>query len=154
MSIQSTIREPLSDRAQRILDLAAAEASQRGEPIAQSVDVLLSVFDDGGGVAVAILQHLGVPLGTLTAILRERIEAASGERPSPATIAPSAPPTELLRAAAGAAHALGHRYVGTEHLLIASIQRPGFAADVLAQWGVTSEVASVTAAHLLGKQIV
>jgi ATP-dependent Clp protease ATP-binding subunit ClpA len=45
----------------------------------------------------------------------------------------------VVRGAFGSAHRLGHRYVGTEHLLLAVAMADGPAGEVLREQGVTAE---------------
>jgi ATP-dependent Clp protease ATP-binding subunit ClpA len=127
---------PFTPRMTRVFSLALREMAVRdGATEVESGDLLLAVERDGEGVAVQVLEQLGAP----RPLVRQRTLAAlTGElAPVPAgRLTPSAR-RALLRADAEAS-ALGHTWVGCEHLLLALARQQGPAADALASVGVTA----------------
>ena len=143
----------ISDRTKAILAQVGGEATRRGVAPAEPQDVLRAILLEGQGIACAALDGLGADRAALLAVA----SLAPTERPS---IPPRQAGTDdslplgLLRAANLEATALGHRYVGTEHLLLAlaSPQYPAV-ARLLAEHGVTLAAARAMIAELLGRQL-
>ncbi|GAA4926404.1 ATP-dependent Clp protease ATP-binding subunit ClpA [Nonomuraea thailandensis] len=100
----------LTARARRVLELAEQEATARGHDEATGDHLLAALACLGEGVAVTTLAGLGVDPG--------------GTR-GPAVSAGLGRLTELARQEAAE---LGHRYVGTEHLLLGLLHEGGTAA--------------------------
>jgi ATP-dependent Clp protease ATP-binding subunit ClpA len=99
-------------------------------------DILLAIEQDGEGVAVQVLEQLGA----LPAVVRVRtLGALRGDAtPVPAGgLTPSARRALLL--ADAEATALGHTWVGCEHLLLALTRQDGPASGALGQLEVTAE---------------
>jgi ATP-dependent Clp protease ATP-binding subunit ClpC len=135
----------VTDRVKRILTLAEENARARGSTAASAEDLLPALLEDGGGVACRVLGRLGVD----RARLMQDLQVALRQQTASRTLLP-----DLVAAAAGDASALGHSYVGTEHLLIAIARAsPCAAAEVLAEHGVTVEAAALTTAELLGREL-
>ena len=127
---------PFTPRMTHIFSLALREMAVRdGATEVETGDLLLAVERDGEGVAVQVLEQLGAP----RPLVRQRTLAAlHGEMaPVPAgRLTPSARRALLL--ADAEASALGHTWVGCEHLLLALTRQEGPAADALASVGVTA----------------
>ena len=153
--ILTDIAEPVTDRAKRVLALAAQEAKRRGRRMVRPEHILLAILQEGGGVACAVLRQLEADPGALSQRLTARLDADLPIAQSDAENLSDQPPPGLLRTAAAEARTLGHRYVGTEHLLIAIAHEPrGLAGEALAAHGVTPATASAMTARLLGQQVV
>ena len=107
----------MTDRARRVMALAEESACRRGSASVRPVHVLLGLARERGGLAAHVLEDLGADAETLTRRLDEL---------APAAAAPSEPPLpldestrRLLTDALEECAALAHRYVGTEHLVLA-----------------------------------
>ena len=127
---------PFTPRVSHIVSLAVREMAVRaGATEVDTGDLLLAIERDGEGVAVQVLEQLGAP----GALLRRRILAAlNGDLAAvPAgRLTPSARRALLL--AEAEASALGHTWVGCEHLLLALARQDGPAAAALASVGATA----------------
>jgi ATP-dependent Clp protease ATP-binding subunit ClpC len=138
----------LTPRVARIFGLALREMAVRdGATEVDTGDVLLAVERDGEGVAVLVLEELGAP----RALVRQRaLGVLQGDStPVPAgKLTPSARRALLL--ADTEAFALGHAWVGCEHLLLALARLDGPAAAALAKVGVTAETVSDGLSGLAG----
>ena len=136
-----------TDRVRRVLELAAEEAALRHRAEPDSSDILVGILREGGGVACAVLNRLGVSSTALASDLRTRLES----EPPPGSASTSF--AELIEAAGADAVALGHpSYLGTEHLLVAITRDRGPAGATLAAHGVTPATAAAMTATLLGRE--
>lgn len=126
-------------RAQQVIQLARKEAERFNHPYIGTEHLLLGLIALGEGVAVAVLEKMGVDLD----ILRLEVEKAVGQGPDTQTI--GAPPLtprakKVLALAKVEAQALNHGYVGTEHILLGLLrEEEGVAARVLRNLSVDIE---------------
>ena len=118
-------------RAQEVLALALQEAKRLNHAYVGTEHLLLGLIKLGQGVAVNVLQRMGLDLE------RVRMEVEKHVSPSPETkMAENIPYTpraeKVLVLAAKEAEALNHSYVGTEHILLGLLREgEGMAARVL-----------------------
>jgi ATP-dependent Clp protease ATP-binding subunit ClpC len=126
--------ERFTDRARRVVVLAQEEARILGHSYVGPEHVLLGLIDEGSGVAAKALESLGISQETV----RQRVEEAigRGEQAQSGHI-PFTPQTkQVLESSLRESRALGHNYIGTEHILLALIgQGDGVAAQVLTGLG-------------------
>lgn len=118
-------------RAQRAIQLARKEADNFNHPYVGTEHLLLGLLALGDGVAVNVLQRLGVSLEAV----RMEVEKAVGHGPETKTVGnvPFTPRCKkVLQLALAEAQAMSHNYVGTEHLLLGLLHEgEGVAAQVL-----------------------
>src|ERR1700676_1432380 len=118
-------------RAQRVLALASKEAERFNRNYVGTEHLLLGLIKLGEGVAVNVLQKMGLDLE----IARKEVEKHVGPRPETKMIGniPYTPRVKKVLALAGKeAQALHHSYVGTEHILLGLLREgEGVAARVL-----------------------
>ncbi len=128
-----------SPRAQRALALARAEADRLNHNFVGTEHLLLGLVALGQGVAVKVLQKLGLDLETV----RMEVEKEVGTGPDQKMIGniPYTPRVrKVLALAAKEARALNHTYVGTEHILLGLLRAgAGVAARVLKNLNVNIE---------------
>jgi ATP-dependent Clp protease ATP-binding subunit ClpA len=126
-------------RAQQVLALARTEAEHFHHSFLGTEHVLLGLIKLGQGVAVNVLQEIGLDLETV----RMEVEKLVGTGPDQKLIGniPYTPRVKkVLSLAAKEAKALNHSYVGTEHLLLGLLcEGDGVAARVLQNMGVDVE---------------
>jgi ATP-dependent Clp protease ATP-binding subunit ClpC len=112
--------------------------------------VLLAIVEDGNCVATSVLKHLDVD----TQVVRGEIELAAKSRPSP-------PQKGRQRMTYGAkrvieyameeARNMGHRYVGTEHILLGLLRdQQSIAAQVLMRSAVSPNAARQQILQVVG----
>ena len=107
----------LTPRAQRAFVLAHEEAKQMNQKFIGTEHLLLGLIGLGNGVAVNILKHLGLNLENIRAEVKKQIGVGSKE--DALDYIPMTPQLmDVLETAKKEAKALGHTYVGTEHLLL------------------------------------
>lgn len=118
-------------RAQQVLALARKEADRFNHNYVGTEHLLLGLIKLGQGVAVNVLQKLGLDLETV----RMEVEKQVGTGPETKMVGniPYTPRVKKVLALAGKeAKALNHSYVGTEHILLGLLREgEGVAARVL-----------------------
>ena len=126
-------------RAQQVLALARKEADRFNHNFVGTEHLLLGLIKLGQGVAVNVLQKIGLDLETV----RMEVEKLVGTGPDQKTIGniPYTPRVKkVLSLAAKEAKALNHTYVGTEHILLGLLREgDGVAARVLKNMDVDIE---------------
>src|SRR5436305_534438 len=126
-------------RAQQVLALARKEADRFNHNFVGTEHLLLGLIKLGQGVAVNVLQKLGLDLETV----RMEVEKQVGTGPDQKMIGniPYTPRVKKVLALAGKeAKALNHTYVGTEHILLGLLREgDGVAARVLKNLDVDIE---------------
>jgi ATP-dependent Clp protease ATP-binding subunit ClpC len=137
-----------NDRAQRVVALAEDEARRLNHHQAGDDDLLRALIIEREGVAAKTLESLGVDLDDLLEHLYEHRGRAAAPPPAGAI-----PFSDSAKAALGLATQeavyLGHRHVGTEHILLGLLREGGGAARILAQHGVNLHRASWRVQELL-----
>src|ERR1700735_2615793 len=126
-------------RAQQVLALARKEADRFNHNFVGTEHLLLGLIKLGQGVAVNVLQKLGLDLETL----RVEVEKMVGTGPDTKMSGniPYTPRVKKVLALAGKeAKALNHSYVGTEHMLLGLLREgDGVSARVLRSLDVDLE---------------
>src|SRR5436189_3625640 len=118
-------------RAQQVLALARKEADRFNHNYVATEHLLLGLIKLGQGVAVNVLQKMGLDLETV----RMEVEKQVGSGPETKMVGniPYTPRVKKVLALAGKeAKSLNHSYVGTEHILLGLLREgEGVAARVL-----------------------
>jgi ATP-dependent Clp protease ATP-binding subunit ClpC len=140
---------PLTWRAQWALHAALRRAGARGADRADAEDLLYALARTDEGVGRAMLSHLGVSLGDLLSPGEEAI--ATSQRP-PAISGGrwDRHVDAVLRLAAAEAARAGHRYLGTEHLVLGLLRHAACGASRL----LRDRGASVQAARRAMREII
>src|SRR5271156_3985489 len=139
MSEESSSMQNFTPRAQQVLALARKEADRFNHNFVGTEHLLLGLIKLGQGVAVNVLQKLGLDLETV----RMEVEKQVGTGPDQ-KMAGNIPYTprvkKVLALASKEAKNLNHTYVGTEHLLLGLLREgDGVAAKVLRNLDVDIE---------------
>jgi ATP-dependent Clp protease ATP-binding subunit ClpC len=128
-------------RAQQVLALARKEADRFNHNYLGTEHLLLGLIKLGQGVAVNVLQGMGIDLETV----RMEVEKQTGTGPDQKMIGniPYTPRVKkVLDLARREAKNLNHTYIGTEHLLLGLLREgDGIAAQVLRNLDVDIEEA-------------
>jgi excisionase family DNA binding protein len=138
-----------TERARKVLALANEEASRYRHAGVGPEHLLLAIMSEGEGVGARALNRLQVQSG----LVREKIEALRPVEEEPegsGQVAMTAQGKESLELAVQEAQSLGHRYLGTEHLLLGLLrQEEGPASQALLTLGVTLDQAREMVKQLL-----
>jgi ATP-dependent Clp protease ATP-binding subunit ClpC len=142
-----------TERARKVIILAKEEARRFNHDYIGTEHILLGLVREGEGVAATVLQKLGVSLENI------RLEIEKLVQPGPATqIMGDIPFTprakKALELAVEEARALGHNYIGTEHLLLGLIREgEGVASQVLLNLGLDLERVRNEIMEILGSAL-
>jgi ATP-dependent Clp protease ATP-binding subunit ClpC len=138
-----------TDRARRAVVRAQEEARMLDHSFIGSEHILLGlIHDEVGGVGAKALESLGISLETV----RNQVEEISGrgQAPPPGHIPFTPQAKRVLELALSESRALGHSYIGTEHILLGLIrQGEGVAAQVLSGLGADLDGARAQVTRLL-----
>lgn len=134
--------EPMNNftpRAQQVLALARKEADRFHHNYVGTEHLLLGLINLGQGVAVNVLQKMGLDLQTVRSAVEKQVGTGPDSKPSGNI--PYTPRVKKVLALAGKeAKALNHSYVGTEHILLGLLREgEGVAARVLKSLDVDIE---------------
>jgi ATP-dependent Clp protease ATP-binding subunit ClpC len=171
------VYERFTDRARKVMMLAHQDALRRRATAIDTEHILLGLLEEGQGVAAHVLSGLGVDWESLAAALAARglpyppppASDAPEERPLSAwqltssrlvrqffgsradKLPRTAESNRLIECAVQEARALGHNYVGTEHLLLGLLHQPNtLAAQLLVEQGLTLDGVRREVLELLG----
>ena len=134
--------EPMNNftpRAQQVLALARKEADRFHHNYVGTEHLLLGLINLGQGVAVNVLQRMGLGLESVRDAVETQVPKGPDTKPSGNI--PYTPRVKKVLALAGKeAKALSHSYVGTEHILLGLLREgEGVAARVLKSLDVDIE---------------
>jgi hypothetical protein len=128
-------------RAQQVLAVARKEADRFHHNYVGTEHILLGLIKLRQGVAVSVLQKMGLDLETVRAAVERQVGTGQETKP-PGTMAFSPRVKRVLALAGKEAMALAHSYVGTEHVLLGLLLGgEGVAARVLKSLDVDIEQA-------------
>jgi ATP-dependent Clp protease ATP-binding subunit ClpC len=142
-----------TERARKVILLAKEEAKRFNHDYIGTEHILLGLVREGEGVAAAVLASFGLTSDKI------RIEVEKLVQPGPSTVIsgdlPFTPKAKkVMELATEEARALGHNYIGTEHLLLGLIREgEGVASQVLMNLGMELERVREEVMNLLGSAI-
>jgi ATP-dependent Clp protease ATP-binding subunit ClpC len=142
-----------TERARKVIILAKEEAKRFNHDYIGTEHILLGLIREGEGVAASVLEKMGLSLENI------RLEIEKLVQPGPTTqIIGDLPFTprskKALELSAEEAHALGHNYIGTEHILLVLIrEEEGVASQVLINLGLDLETVRNKIMEVLGSEL-
>ena len=126
--------EPMNNftpRAQQVLALARKEADRFHHNYVGTEHLLLGLINLGQGVAVNVLQKMGLDLDTVRSAVEKQVGKGPAAKPI-GNISYTPRVKKVLALAGKEAKSLNHSYVGTEHILLGLLREgDGVAARVL-----------------------
>jgi ATP-dependent Clp protease ATP-binding subunit ClpC len=141
--------ERFTDRARRVVVQAQDEARTLNHSYIGTEHILLGLIHESvGGVATRVLESLGIDRDAV----RQQVEEIIGRgQQAPSGHIPFTPRAKkVLDLALRESRALGHHYIGTEHILLGLIrQGEGVAAQVLSGLGADLDEARGQVIRLL-----
>ena len=129
----------LTQRAQKVLTILAQEEAKRFHSDQLLPEhIILALLKDGEGVAVKALLRIKVDVSEMQAEIEKSLPKGKG-----GLILGDVPPSKrgqkILEDSAEEARNMGHEYIGTEHLLLATVKEQGsIVARYLARYNITS----------------
>jgi len=142
--------ERYTEKARRAIFFARYEASQLGSPYIESEHVLLGLLRESKALSATLL---GNSPATADAIRKqiERHTTAHEKIPTSVDLPINEECQRVLLHASEEAERLGHKYIGTEHLLLGLLlEKECYAAHLLNKSGVSLEVART---HIAGGKL-
>ncbi len=130
--------ERFTQRARRVLGLAHEEAETARKESLGTEDLLLGLIIEEGGVAGRVLHELGLDVERVRDIVQRVTEDAPRVDPT-GKVNLSNNTQKVLEYAIDEARAIGHHYIGTEHLLLALTRSEGTVQAVFEKLGLTSD---------------
>ena len=148
--------ERFTDRARRAVVRAQEEAKTLNHDFIGTEHILLGLVGEGHGVAAKALESLGISMEAVRQRVEDivppgQVEVRSGHIP----FTPRA--KKVLELSLSESKLLGHRYIGTEHILLGLLRLgEGVAAQVLTGLGadldgVRERVIQLLAEYQAGK---
>ena len=126
--------ERFTDRARRVVVLAQEEARALNHNYIGTQHILLGLIHEGEGVAAKALESMGISLEAVRTEVEDII--GTGGHPPSGYIPFTPRAKKVLELALREALQLGHKYIGTEHILLGLIREgEGVAAQVLVKLG-------------------
>ena len=130
----------LTDRNKQVLELARTAATRFGNPAISDVHLAIGLIEEGEGVAVTAMVFHGIAPDRVLEQLVELGETSAS--PSDANA--------RMESAHAESTAIGHPYVGTEHLLLALLRNEDTpVARLFGEHGLTYEVAKARVLWIL-----
>jgi hypothetical protein len=131
--------ERFTERAQRVLIESETEAHRLGHGFVGTEHILLALFDVPDGLAMRVLDEVGVSKHMVEEQVLALIKRASASEGGRLPFTPRA--KSALSESVAVALELGHNYIGTEHLLLGLFaDENSVAAKVLQQVGTSQAV--------------
>ncbi len=125
-----------TERARRIIILAREEAELCRHEYLGTEHILLGVLKDGGGIAIAVLHKMGVDIKNA----KEKVEKSFPQSLSVVNIGDipfTSRAKKVLEYSVEEARAMGHNYIGSEHILLGLIkEKDGQASKILTGFGI------------------
>ncbi len=133
-----TVFERFTDRARRVVVLAQEEARLLNHSWIGTEHILLGLIHEEEGVAARALESLGVSLDAARLRVEAIVAPGTGEPSGHIPFTPRA--KKVLELSLREALALGHNYIGTEHILLGLLREgEGVAVHVVVRLGASIE---------------
>lgn len=130
-----------SGRAKSVIQFANQEAARLGHDHISTGHLLLGLIREGEGSAVTFLEKVNIDLEEMKTEL-EGVMENKGRGSTIGKLQLTSRANDTLKLAVEESESMGHKYVGTEHLLVGLIhEREGVASRILAKFGIDLEKA-------------
>ncbi|HKS71465.1 MAG TPA: Clp protease N-terminal domain-containing protein, partial [Ktedonobacterales bacterium] len=138
-----------TQRARKVMGLAREEAQRLNHNYIGTEHLLLGLVREGDGVAAKVLYSMHVELNAVRAAVEHII--GRGDRIVLGDVGLTPRAKKVFELARDEAQRMGHRYLGTEHLLLGLVREgEGIAAGVLESLGVNLEKLRVVTITMVG----
>lgn len=147
--------DKLTTKSQEALASAIQAAQTAGNPQVEAVHLLAALMEQEGGVALALLQALGVDHHQIAARTGAALATLPGaEGNSVAQPSASRALSRVLTEAGKEASGLGDAYISTEHLLMALADSQSQAGEILRSLGASHDALKSVLASVRGGRTV
>jgi hypothetical protein len=142
--------DKFTDRAREVLTQAQDEAQRFNHIHIGTEHLLLGLLRVEDGLAARVLRELGVELPRVRTAVEFIMQR--GDRPVAGEVGLTPAAKRVIELAIDESRRLGHRYIGTQHLLLGLVREgEGVAAGVLESFGVTLDAVRHEIVHLLAE---
>lgn len=132
----SSMSNNFTPRAQQALALAKKEAEKLNHNYIGTEHLLIGLINLGQGLAIKVLQEIGVGVEDVYEAIEDSIELGSSNKSLDGKIPMTPRVKKVLVLAEKESKKMGHTYVGTEHILLGLIKEgDGIAALTLKKFG-------------------
>jgi len=139
-----------TDRVKKVMQIAREESVRLGNDYVGTEHLLLGLIKEGDGVAVAVMRGMGIDLEDLTANIERTITSVGGMMMVGQMLPFTPRAKKVLEIAANEARSMSHKYIGTEHLLLALMKdTESAAANALAAAGLEYDRVKEEIGHVL-----
>ncbi len=136
-----SIMDRFTARAKQVFTLAHQEAEKANQPTINTEHFLLGLLREGDGIAARVLTNLGIEEERVREIIDELNPPKPGEAEPGKRISLSPGVQHVMELAVDEADRLGHRFIGTENLLLALLESDDdLSLVVLKRLGITPEM--------------
>ena len=139
--IRALMYERFTDNSRTVMQLANRNAQRLNHKYVGTEHILLGLAEHGTGVAVSVLKSMDINIDDIPSIVSTIVQKGPKYPPVFKRRLPHVPSAKkVVEFAMEEARSMGHRHVGTEHLLIGMLRvDEGVAAHVLARSRVELE---------------
>ncbi|OGJ88600.1 MAG: hypothetical protein A2268_08040 [Candidatus Raymondbacteria bacterium RifOxyA12_full_50_37] len=139
-----------TERVKKVMQLAREEAVRLGNDYVGTEHLLLGLIREGDGVAVAVLQNLGIDMNELAKNVEKSVTSSGGMMTLGQMLPFTPRAKKVLEIAAQEARNMSHKYIGTEHLLLALLSdKESSSANALAAINIDYEKAKAEIERIL-----
>jgi len=139
-----------TERVKKVMQLAREEAVRLGNDYVGTEHLLLGLIREGDGVAVAVLQSLSVDMNELMRNVEKSVSSSGGMMTLGQMLPFTPRAKKVLETAAQEARNMSHKYIGTEHLLLALLSdKDSSSANALAAMNVDYDKAKAEIERIL-----
>ena len=144
--------ERFDKHARLVLQLSQEEAIRLNHNYIGTEHLLLGLAKEDNGITAKVLKELGVEINQVLRAVERTVGYGSGSLMGKPTLSPRT--KRVIQMAVEEARLMGHRYVGSEHLLLGLVREgDGIAANVLRSLGISPDrVRTQTARTILQNQ--
>jgi ATP-dependent Clp protease ATP-binding subunit ClpC len=139
-----------TDRVKKVMQIAREESVRLGNDYVGTEHLLLGLIKEGDGVAVAVMRGMGIDLEDLSDNIEKTITSVGGMMMVGQMLPFTPRAKKVLEIAANEARSMSHKYIGTEHLLLALMKdTESAAAGALAASGLEYDRVKEEIGHVL-----
>jgi len=139
-----------TDRVKKVMQIAREESVRLGNDYVGTEHLLLGLIKEGDGVAVAVMRGMGVDLEDLSENIEKTITSVGGMMMVGQMLPFTPRAKKVLEIAGNEARSMSHKYIGTEHMLLALMKdTESAAANALAAAGLEFDRVKEEIGHVL-----
>lgn len=144
--------ELFTDRARKVVQYAREDSYKRNFEYVGTESILIGLLREPNGVAHHVLESLDVSIGRIHVEIEKIVHRGPDDFEVDRDKIPFSPRTKkLFEYAIDEAKILGHKYIGTEHLLLGLLQeKESIAAQILLNLGINIKTTRTAVLELLG----